>query len=82
MPPAEVLDNIFVMSAEERSARGIESLPGSLKEAVDLMLEDEVVCRTLGEHIVAQYSAGKYAEWDAYRTAVSEWEIREYLMMY
>ncbi len=82
VPPAEVLDNIFVMSAEERSARGIESLPGSLKEAVDLMLEDEVVCRTLGEHIVAQYSAGKYAEWDAYRTAVSEWEIREYLMMY
>ena len=82
VPPAEVLDNIFEMSAEERKAQGIDSLPGSLKEALDLMQEDDVVCKTLGDHIVSQYCAGKYAEWDAYRTAVSDWEISEYLMMY
>ena len=58
------------------------NLPANLKEAVDLMLEDKVVCDTLGSHIISQYSAGKYAEWDAYRTSVSEWEINEYLMMY
>ncbi len=81
-PPAEILENIFVMSEEERKAKGIESLPGSLKEAVDLMLEDRIVCDTLGSHIISQYSAGKYAEWDAYRTAVTEWELNEYLMMY
>ena len=46
------------------------------------MQEDDVVCETLGDHIVSQYCAGKYAEWDAYRTAVSDWEISEYLMMY
>ena len=40
------------------------------------------VCETLGEHIVTQYSAGKYAEWDEYRTAVSDWEVGKYLMMY
>ena len=81
-PMPETLENIFEMSAEERKAQGIESLPGTLKEAVDLMLEDSVVCGTLGDHIISQYSTGKYAEWDAYRTAVSEWEISQYLMMY
>ncbi len=81
-PPAEVLENIFVMSEEERREKGIESLPGTLKEAVDLMLEDKVICDALGEHIISHYSEGKYREWDAYRTAVSEWEINQYLMMY
>ena len=81
-PPEEILENIFVMDEAERKAKGIDSLPANLKEAVDLMLEDKVVCDTLGSHIISQYSAGKYAEWDAYRTAVSNWEIDEYLMMY
>ncbi len=81
-PPEEVLENIFAMDEIERIEKGIESLPGTLKEAVDLMREDELICRTLGSHIISQYSTGKYAEWDAYRTAVSEWEIKQYLMMY
>ncbi|MBQ6487611.1 MAG: type I glutamate--ammonia ligase [Solobacterium sp.] len=81
-PPDEILENIFVMGEAERKAKGIDSLPGSLKEALDLMLEDSLVCGTLGDHVLSHYTAGKYAEWDAYRTSVSEWEIKEYLMMY
>ena len=81
-PPAEILENIFEMDEKRRKELGIESLPGSLKEAVDLMLEDRLICDTLGDHIISQYSTGKYAEWDAYRTAVTEWEIGQYLMMY
>ena len=82
VPPEEILDNIFTMDEAARKAQGIESLPGSLKEAVDRMLEDKLICDTLGDHIVTQYSAGKYEEWDAYRTSVSEWEVSRYLMMY
>ncbi len=81
-PPAEVTENIFAMSAEEREAKGIESLPGSIKEAVDLMLEDKLICDTLGEHVVPQYTAGKYAEWDDYRTHVTDWELKKYLTIF
>ena len=81
-PPAEVTENIFAMSAEERKAKGIESLPGSIKEAVDLMLEDKLICDTLGEHVVPQYTAGKYAEWDDYRTHVTDWELKKYLTIF
>ena len=82
VPPEEILENIFAMDEKQRAEKGIESLPGSLKEAVDLMLEDELICSTLGEHIVTQYAAGKYAEWDAFRTDVSDWEIKRYLALF
>ena len=81
-PPAEITENIFAMDQATREAKGIQSLPGSLKESVDLMLGDKLICDTLGEHVVSQYSAGKYAEWDNYRTHVSSWEIDRYLVTY
>ena len=34
---------------------GIESLPGTLKEAIDAMEADALVCETLGGHVTTQY---------------------------
>ena len=81
-PPAEITENIFAMSAAEREAKGIHNLPGTMKEAVDALQEDKVICDVLGEHIVSQYVAGKTKEWDSYRTAISDWEISRYLVTY
>ena len=81
-PPDEVTENIFAMDAQTREAKGIASLPGTLHEAVKEMKADELICETLGEHVVTQYAAGKEKEWDAYRTHVSSWEIERYLVTY
>ena len=81
-PPDEIVDNIFAMDAATRAAKGIASLPGTLKEAVDAMKDDALICEALGEHVTAQYIAGKEREWDAYRTHVSKWEIEQYLVTY
>ena len=81
-PPAEITENIIPMDEKTRESKGIASLPGSLKEAVDTMLSDKLICDTLGEHIVSQYSEGKYKEWDDYRTHVSSWETDRYLTIY
>lgn len=81
-PPKEITDNIFDMTAQERAARGIHSLPGTLREAIDAMKQDELICAALGEHVVAQYVSGKEREWDAYRTHVSDWELDKYLITY
>ena len=70
------------MDEAARAARGIESLPGTLKEAIDAMEADALVCETLGGHVTAQYIAGKKREWDDYRTHVSDWEIGKYLVIY
>ena len=81
-PPEEITENIYDMSTKERMARGIENLPASLEEAINLMKADPMVQDVLGEHTFHQYVTGKMAEWDLYRTRVSQWEIEKYLVMY
>lgn len=81
-PPAEVTENIFAMDEATRKANGVDSLPGSLKEAIDELQKDELVAETLGSHIMSQYVSGKLAEWDEYRTRVSNWEISKYIIAY
>ena len=81
-PPDEITENIFAMAPATRAAKGIESLPGTLHEAVKCLKADAVICEALGEHVLSQYVDGKEKEWDAYRTHVSAWEIDRYLVMY
>ncbi len=81
-PPEEITENIFAMDAATRAERGIDSLPGTLKEAVECMKADALVCETLGGHVTTQYVAGKEKEWDAFRTHVSAWEVDQYLVTY
>ncbi len=81
-PPAEVTENIFVMDEATRAENGIDSLPGTLAEAVKLMGEDTLITDTLGGHVTAQYTAGKLSEWNEYRTRVSDWEISKYMVIY
>ncbi len=83
LAPCEPTDaNIFHMSREERAKRGITSLPGSLEAALDEMEKDELVLATLGDHVVSKYIPAKRQEWDAYRLAVSQWELDQYLLRY
>jgi glutamine synthetase len=81
-PPPEITDNIFAMDAATREANGIDSLPGSLRDAINEMKKDELVKETLGEHVYRQYVAGKEAEWDEFRTCVCDWEIKKYIVNY
>ena len=81
-PPDEVTENIFVMDEAARKAHGIDSLPGSLEEAIHAMEADQLILDTLGEHVVANYLDGKRREWDEYRTRVSSWEREKYIINY
>ena len=81
-PPPEITENIFAMDAAARAAKGIDSLPGSLEEAIREMEADSLVLDTLGEHIASNYLDGKKKEWDEYRTRVSSWEREKYIINY
>jgi glutamine synthetase len=78
-PPKSVDANIFDMTAAERTAAGVDSLPGNLYEAVKTLEKDDLMKKALGEHIFEKYTEAKLAEWDSFRTAVTEWEINNYL---
>ena len=81
-PPAEITENIYAMDDAARKAHGIDSLPGSLEEAIHAMEADQLILDTLGEHVVANYLDGKRREWDEYRTRVSSWEREKYIINY
>ena len=80
--PEGITKNIFAMTPDELKADGIDSLPGSLAEALDAYEADPFIKEALGEHVYEKYLEGKRKEWDDYRTKVSQWEIGEYLTKY
>ncbi|MEF2245867.1 type I glutamate--ammonia ligase [Paenibacillus sp. IITD108] len=73
--------NIYIMSEEERFEAGIESLPADLKEALDEMINNEVIADALGEHALTHFYELKAIEWDIYRTQVHQWERDQYLTL-
>ncbi|MDI3280027.1 MAG: type I glutamate--ammonia ligase, partial [Bacillota bacterium] len=78
-PPPSTEKNIYQMTAAEREAEGIVSLPGNLKEALDELSRDPVIIEALGEHVYTHFMEAKTIEWDIYRTQVHQWEIDQYL---
>ena len=77
--PDPVEEDIFRMSADDRQKRGIDSLPGSLLEAIECAEKSELVRETLGDHVFGKFIDNKKIEWDKYRTWVTEYEIDRYL---
>lgn len=81
-PPKSTDINIFAMTPDEKDAAGIASMPGSLEEALEEFKANPIAKETFGDHIFKKYIAGKEAEWDDYRTAVTDWELNKYLDIY
>jgi glutamine synthetase len=80
MVPVNSVDkNIYIMSEEEKAELGIHSLPGSLLEALSEFEKSDFMRSVLGDHLFDNYVKAKKAEWNQYRTQVSEWEIDQYL---
>ncbi|MCL6439881.1 MAG: type I glutamate--ammonia ligase [Thermoleophilum sp.] len=77
--PEPMEKNLYHLSPEERKRLGIEQLPETLGEAIELTAESELVLRTLGEHIFNRYVEIKRQEWEEYRVQVTQWELDRYL---
>ncbi|MFH1097029.1 MAG: glutamine synthetase family protein [Candidatus Desantisbacteria bacterium] len=71
--------NLYHLTAEERKAAGIEMLPGSLGEAINIGKQSELLRKALGEHIFPRFIAIKEQEWEEYRIQVTEYELDKYL---
>ncbi len=74
-----VEESLFEMDAARIAEKGIRQLPGTLGEAIDELEADPVMGEALGDHVLSHYVAAKRAEWDEYRTQVTQWELDRYL---
>jgi glutamine synthetase len=77
--PDEATNNIFEMTPAARRAAGIDLLPQSLAEALDVMEGSDLVRQTLGEHVFDYFIRNKRREWDSYKEQVTPWELERYL---
>ena len=81
MTPLEPLNNVnlYELDKAKRTEMGVGELPGSLAEALTELDKDEVLKSALGANIYKAFTRAKWEEWDAFRTAVSDWEVERYL---
>lgn len=77
--PEPVEEDIYLMSAEERKSKGIQTLPDSLYSSLEIAQESELVRETLGEHVFSKFLENKFIEWANYRVQVTEYEIEKYM---
>ena len=75
-PPSE--ENVYSLSESERRERGIETLPGSLGEAIDRFAASKLMRETLGDHVFDSFLENKRIEWNDYRAHVSDFEMKRY----
>jgi len=81
-PPEPVEEDLYHLNNADLTEKKIETLPGSLWEAIKEMEKDPLIIEALGEHTYKRYLEAKNAEWDEYRLQVTPWEIEKYLAIY
>jgi glutamine synthetase len=71
--------NLYHLTPEQRTERGIVSLPETLGEAIDEFSRSELMRKAFGDHIFDNYVKLKRKEWDEYRIQLTQWERDRYL---
>ena len=77
--PDPMEKNLYHLSSDERRRLGVDQLPQTLGEAIELTAESELALRCLGEHIFDRFVEIKRSEWEDYRAQVTPWELERYL---
>jgi glutamine synthetase len=77
--PKSMEQNLYHLSDAERKAKGIETLPDSLGQAISITENSTLVKKVLGDHIFPRFVELKKKEWDDYRIQVPKYELGRYL---
>ncbi|WP_124054949.1 glutamine synthetase family protein [Arcanobacterium ihumii] len=77
--PEAVDTDVAALSARERRALEIDSLPSSLSDALREMEVSELVAQTLGEDAFDYFLRNKRKEWEKYRYQVTPFEREAFL---
>jgi glutamine synthetase len=81
MPLEDAFEGSLVRQERKRE-RQLETLPASLSEALDCLVQDDAIMAALGPYISDRYIAVKQQELDEYNRQVTPWELDRYLNRY
>ena len=72
-------EDVFEYDETRLTEKQIDKLPASLSEALAHYHKSDLVKEALGSHMFAEYYRAKYQEWNEFRMAVTDWELKKYL---
>jgi len=75
----ELKDSAFEKSPGELTKMGIQTLPGTLDEAISIFKHSKIMKDMLGNELFSKYIEAKEQEAEEFRTIVTEWEVQRYL---
>jgi len=78
-PPPPVEENVYLLTEEERSKKGIGTLPADLAKALEQLDQDQVLKDLLGHHAHQAIIQAAQTDLAAARLEVTPWEISRYL---
>lgn len=81
MPLEDAFESSLVRQDRSRM-RQLETLPVSLSEALDALMQDDVIMAALGPYVSDRYIAIKQQELDDYNRQVTPWEVERYISRY
>jgi glutamine synthetase len=71
--------NVYDLCDQERQDLNIDVLPGSLIEAIGEFKSSSLMREAMGQSLFDKYLNSRLAEWEEYRTSISDWEVNRYL---
>jgi len=78
-PPGAMEENVYGFSDEKLAEKNIQTLPISIKEAVDELEEDYVLREMVGYDLTEHLIQAKRQEWKSFLNQVTPWEFERYL---
>ena len=77
-----IREQILPPASYDKCSDGLDTLPATLAEALDLMEADGLAEKVLGDTIYNRFLAAKRNEWAESIKLVTEWEVNRYLYKY
>lgn len=77
--PPEATAETLKLTDRQMVEAGYTPLPRSLKEALDVFEDSQIMKDALGEHIHSFFLKKKRDEWHKFESTITEWEIKHYL---
>ena len=76
---APLTANAYSLTSADLKTSGIDTLPGTLLEALVHMQNSSFVKEVIGDYLFENYLVLKSEEWNIYNQTIHEWEIQKYL---
>ncbi|HLC38101.1 MAG TPA: type I glutamate--ammonia ligase [Candidatus Norongarragalinales archaeon] len=78
-PPAAVEESVYDFDDEKLKKFYVQTLPGSLGEAIEETRKSGLMKKALGEHAFEKHLKAQERQWNEFRLHVTDWEIKTYL---